>query len=157
MSTTLCASAQMRVSACITIHLCSNELLGVSRMYRKISLKNTCEKKHSLQSLGGTPAEKTWFTISVNNTCTENTVHNLWEENLWNKHGSQSPWRTPGKKAQLWQGLGMIAPLEEHQTKNPDTILTRVCFLGTTKLSQGQLSVQTRLWWLYNHCTHCIH
>lgn len=31
----------MRVRAWITIHLCSKLLLGVSRMYRKISLKNT--------------------------------------------------------------------------------------------------------------------
>lgn len=36
--------AQMRVSVWITIHLCSKELLDVSRMVRKISLKNTSRK-----------------------------------------------------------------------------------------------------------------
>lgn len=33
--------AQMRVSVWITIHLCSKELVDVSRMVRKISRKNT--------------------------------------------------------------------------------------------------------------------
>lgn len=57
MSTTLCASAHILVSAykelfitevvgltkrtCMTIHLCSKEELEVSRIFRKISLKKT--------------------------------------------------------------------------------------------------------------------
>lgn len=42
MSTTLCASAQIRVRAWITIHLCSNEELVVSKIFKNISLKKTC-------------------------------------------------------------------------------------------------------------------
>lgn len=33
--------AQIRVSVWMTIHLCSKELVDVSRMFRKISRKNT--------------------------------------------------------------------------------------------------------------------
>ena len=40
--------AQMRSSAWMTIHLCLKLLLLASRMYRKISLKNTC-KAHLLR------------------------------------------------------------------------------------------------------------
>lgn len=36
--------AQMRVRVWMTIHLCSKELEEVSRMVRKISLKNTCSR-----------------------------------------------------------------------------------------------------------------
>lgn len=36
-----CVPAQIRVSVWMTIHLCSKELEDVSRMVRKISLKNT--------------------------------------------------------------------------------------------------------------------
>lgn len=37
--------AQILVSVWITIHLCSNELDDVSRIFKKISLKNTYNEK----------------------------------------------------------------------------------------------------------------
>lgn len=43
------APAQMRVRVWMTIHLCSKELVEVSRMVKNISLKNTSRQKRDMK------------------------------------------------------------------------------------------------------------
>lgn len=70
--------AQILVSAWMTIHLCSNELLGVSKMYKNISLKNTWKIGFNIEK------KKIGNVIKILHWSQENNVHVLkWVCSQW--------------------------------------------------------------------------